>query len=71
MVTAVAQVAAIAWVGSLAWELPHAMGAAKREIIELKNLYFKNNKTTLNKSSTLKKNSITPNNPILALKILP
>ena len=31
IITTVAWVAAGAWVQSLAWELPHAMGAAKKE----------------------------------------
>ena len=33
MVTAVAQVTAVTWVQSLAWEFPHAMGAARKKKI--------------------------------------
>ena len=32
MVTVVAQVTAVAWVQSLAWELPHAMCATKKNL---------------------------------------
>ena len=34
IIIAAAQVAAVAWVQSLAWELPPAMGAAQKKKIE-------------------------------------
>ena len=40
IVSAVARVAAMAQVGSLAWELPHAMGAAKKKKKKVKKKFW-------------------------------
>ena len=39
IVTAMVQDAAVAWVRSLAWELPHAAGSVKKIKIKIKGLH--------------------------------